>query len=81
MASKRLSELNPAEEAVAQFMSAQLMAWVGSRVAARMVGCSPSLLWKWGRGKVSPTMVKFRYLQSAYEDARERYRVQTTQFP
>lgn len=74
------SELNPAEQAVAQYMASQLMHWLGNRTASKMIRCSPSCVWRWGRGYTTPTKAKFRDLQKAYENVRERYRAQTTQF-
>lgn len=67
------SELNPAEEAVAQFMASRVTYWLGSRVAAKKLNCSPSLVWRWSHGHVSPTKVRYRQLQKLYETLRSRY--------
>jgi len=69
LASKR-KELNAAEEACAQHMSLAVVARLGSRLAAKDVGCCASLLWKWSRGRSSPTKAKFRDLQAVYERLR-----------
>jgi transposase-like protein len=66
----KVRELNPAEEACAQHMSLAVVAKLGSRLAARDVGVCASLLWKWSRGRSSPTKAKFRELQRVYEQNR-----------
>jgi hypothetical protein len=63
-----LARISEPEAATAQFMACKISHALGYRVAAKSIGVSKDLLWKWAHAKHTPTPAKFRMLQSAYEE-------------